>query len=349
MKRLLVLEDGSTYEGIAIGSDNYKIGELVFNTSVSGYQEVFTDLSSAGQIVVMTYPLIGNCGINRDDYESINPSVYGIVIKDECKHPSNWRYQESLNDFLLRENIAGIADIDTRALTIKLRDNGSLKATFANEGDDIEEVVKRLKDYEIKNLVGEVSSLKTFSIPGSGKRVAIIDFGIKLNILKELTVKGFDIIVLPYDVDAKTVRSFSPDGVFLSNGPSNPNDLKGSIETIKELLPDTVIMGVGLGHELLALASGAKVTKMKVGHHGSNPVLSLKDNKVVIANQNHNYVVDKESIDETELTISHIALNDGTVEGLVHNRYQAFSVQFYPEDSIFDEFNKMMEKENPDA
>ncbi len=350
MKRILVLEDGSSYEGVAIGGNNYKVGELVFNTTVSGYQEVLTDLSSAGQIVVMTYPLIGNCGINRDDYESINPAIFGVVVKDECLCPSNWRSQESIEDFLLRDNIPGIADIDTRALVTKLRDKGNMKACFADEGDDIEKVVEKIKNTKMKNLVSEVSSLKSFSIPSDGKRIVIIDFGIKLNILKELTLKGFDIIVLPYNTDAKTVMSFAPDGVFLSNGPSDPRELTSSIETIRELLPKTVVFGVGLGHELLALACGANIIKMSVGHHGGHPVLSKKDNKVMITNQNHSFVVDKDSIANTELEISHIALNDGSVEGIYHTRYKAFSVQFYPDtkthnENMYDQFKKMMEEE----
>lgn len=354
MKRLLVLEDGSVFKGEAIGSNNYKVGELVFNTSITGYQEVLTDLSSAGQIIVMTYPLIGNCGINRDDYQSISPSIFGVVIKEECDCPSNWRSQENLEAFLLRENIAGIANVDTRAIVHKLREAGSMKATFADEDADIDAVVESLKEAKIANLVSETSSSKSFSIPGDGKRVVIIDFGIKLGILRALAHKGFDIIVLPYNTDAKTVMSFIPDGVFLSNGPSDPRDLGDTIQTIKELLPKTVIFGVGLGHELLALASGAKVSEMKVGHHGNHPVLSKKDGKVVITNQNHSHVVDRDSLNASGLNVTHVALNDGSVEGLAHQRYKAFSVQFYPEihndgTDMYDEFKQMMEKENEHA
>lgn len=354
MKRLLVLEDGSVFEGNAIGSNNYRIGELVFNTAAAGYQEVLTDLTSAGQIIVMTYPLIGNCGINRDDYESISPSIFGLVIKEACDNPSNWRNQEKLSDFLVRENIPGITDVDTRSIVSKIAQEGVMKATFADEDADITEIVKMLKNTKIANLVKDVATAKSFSIPGNGKRVVIIDCGVKLSILRQLSAKGFDLIVLPYDVDAKTVMSFAPDGVFLSNGPSDPRDLTKTIETVKELLPKTVIFGVDLGHEILALACGAKVSKMKVGHHGSQPVMIKQNNKVIITNQNHSYCVDPDSLNATELSISHVALNDGSIEGMIHKRYKAFSTQFYPdvqavEANMYDEFNKMMEKENQNA
>ncbi len=354
MKRLLVLEDGSIYEGRAIGSDNFKVGELIFNTSIAGYQEVFTDLASAGEIVVMTYPLIGNCGINRDDYESISPSVFGIVIKDECQKPSNWRCQESLEDFLQREDIPGICDVDTRALVAKLTTSGTMKATFANIDEDIEEVIKKLQTAKTENLVSKVASDKSFSIPGEGKRVVIIDFGVKLSILREMSRKGFDLIVLPYDIDAKTVMSFVPDAVFLSNGPGDPRDLSSSIETVRELLNKTVIFGVGLGCDILALASGAKVSKMHVGHHGNHPVLNKKDGRVIITNQNHAYEIDPDSLNATELQITHTALNDGSIEGIAHKRYKAFGVEFYPDTNtlshtLYDDFKMMIEKENQDA
>ena len=352
-KRLLVLEDGSVYEGIAIGSNNYRCGELVFNTSVAGYQEVFTDLSSAGQMVVMTYPLIGNCGINRDDYESIRPSIFGLIIKDECEKPNNYRCQETLEDFLVREGIAGIADVDTRAIVMKIKTAGTMKATFADVDANVDEVVASLKQAKMENLVSTVASDKSFSIPGEGKRVVIIDFGIKLSILREMSRQGFDLIVLPYNVDAKTVMSFIPDAVFLSNGPGNPNELESSVETIRELLAQKPIFGVGLGCELIALASGAKVSKMKVGHHGNHPVLNKTTGKVVITNQNHDYDIDRSSLVNADLDIIFEALNDETIEGIKHQRYNAFGVQFYPETNaectMYKIFKEMLEKGKENA
>lgn len=354
-ERLLVLEDGSVYKGKAFGSDHYHIGELVFNTSMTGYQEILTDNSYCGQIVMMTYPLIGNYGINREDYESIVPAVFGFVVKDYCDSPSNWRSQETLDEFLKREDIPGIYGVDTRAITRKLRDEGVMKATLADPDADIDEIVRTLKETDyLHDQVERVSSGKIFSIPNRGKKVVLIDFGAKLGIVRELSKRGCDLIVVPYDTPAEKILSYRPDGVMLTNGPGNPEDLPQSIETIRQLIPQTVVFGICLGHQLISLACGAKTYKLKFGHRGGNhPVVDLKTGKVEITSQNHGYAVDIDSLKDTRLIMTHQALNDKSCEGVRHQDYPCFSVQFHPEASagpedsrdLFDEFIKLMDKE----
>lgn len=354
-ERLLVLEDGSVYRGKAFGSDQFKVGELVFNTSMTGYQEILTDNSYCGQIVMMTYPLIGNYGINRDDYESIVPAVFGFVVKDYCDAPSNWRSQETLDDFLKREEIPGIYGVDTRAITRKLRDHGVMKATFANPGDDIDQIVETLKttDY-LHDQVSRVASGKIFPIPNRGKKVVLIDFGAKLGIVRELSKRGCDLIVVPYNTSAEKIMSYHPDGVMLTNGPGDPQDVPEAIETIKKLIPQTVVFGICLGHQLISLACGAKTYKLKFGHRGGNhPVVDLSTGQVEITSQNHGYAVDIDSLEDTRLEMTYQALNDKSCEGVRHKDYPCFSVQFHPEASagpedsrdLFDEFIQLMDKE----
>ena len=240
MERLLVLEDGSVYRGKAFGSDNFRIGELVFNTSMTGYQEILTDNSYYGQIVMMTYPLIGNYGINRDDYESIDPAVFGFVVKDYCEEPSNWRSQQNLDSFLKAHNIPGIYDVDTRAITLKIREEGTMRATLCNPDADIDKVVETLKNTDyLHDQVSHVSTNKIYPVPNTGKKVVLIDFGAKLNIIRELSKRGCDLIVVPYNTSSETIMSFHPDGVMLSNGPGNPEDLPEVLDTIRELIPQT--------------------------------------------------------------------------------------------------------------
>ena len=227
MERLLILEDGSVYRGTAFGSDNFQIGELVFNTSMTGYQEILTDNSYCGQIVMMTYPLIGNYGINRDDNESMIPCVFGFVVKDYCEYPSNFRCSETLDDFLKRENIPGIYDIDTREITMKIRNVGTMKAVMANVDADVDVVVAGLKAADfLHDQVARVSTNKVFPIPNRGKKVVLMDFGAKLGIVRELSKRGCDLVIVPYDTPASTILSYRPDGVMLSNGPGDPTDVK---------------------------------------------------------------------------------------------------------------------------
>ena len=359
MERLLLLEDGSVYRGQGFGSDELKTGELVFNTSMTGYQEILTDNSYCGQIVMMTYPLIGNYGINRDDYESIEPAVFGFVTRDLCQSPNNWRSQETLDDFLKAHNIPGIYDVDTRAITRKLRNKGTMRAMMANPDTDIEAAVKQLQETDyLHDQVARVSSSKIFPIPNRGHKVVLMDFGAKLGIVRELSRRGCDLIVVPWDTDAQTILSYHPDGVMLSNGPGDPEDVPQAIETIRQLMGKTVIFGICLGHQLISLACGAKTYKLKFGHRGANhPVVDLETGKVDITSQNHGFAVDIDSLADTKLELTHKALNDGSCEGVRHKELPVFSVQFHPEASagpedtayLFDKFVAMMDKEGRHA
>ncbi|MDY2958524.1 glutamine-hydrolyzing carbamoyl-phosphate synthase small subunit [Floccifex sp.] len=355
MERLLVLEDGSVYRGTAFGSDNFKIGELVFNTSMTGYQEILTDNSYCGQIVMMTYPLFGNYGINRDDNESMVPCVFGFVIRDYCEHPSNFRCLETLDEYLKNKNIPGIYGVDTRAITKKIRTAGTLKATLANVDADIDAVVAGLKAADfMHNQVELVSTNRIFPIPNRGKKVVLMDFGAKLGIVRELSKRGCDLIIVPYNTSADEIMKFHPDGVMLSNGPGDPEDVQVAIETIRELIPQTVVFGICLGHQLISLACGAKTYKLKFGHRGANhPVVNLATGQVEITSQNHGFAVDIDSLKDTRLEMTHQALNDKSCEGVRHKDYPCFSVQYHPEASagpedsryLFDQFIELMEKE----
>jgi carbamoyl-phosphate synthase small subunit len=354
MERLLILEDGSVYRGHAFGSDQFRVGELVFNTSMTGYQEILTDNSYCGQIVMMTYPLIGNYGINRDDYESIEPAVFGFVVKDYCENPNNWRATESLDEFLKKEGIPGIYGVDTRALTRKLRTAGTMRATMANADANVEAVVKQLKETDyLHDQVERVSVNKIYSVPNRGHKVVLMDFGAKLGIVRELSKRGVDLVVVPYDTPASTIMNFHPDGVMLTNGPGDPQDVQVAIKTIQELIPQTVVFGICLGHQLISLACGAKTYKLKFGHRGGNhPVVFLKDGHVEITSQNHGYAVDIDSLKDTRLEMTHQALNDKSCEGVRHKDYPTFSVQFHPEASagpedsrdLFDDFIALMDE-----
>ncbi len=354
-KRKLILEDGSVYEGIAFGDDTYQVGELVFNTGMSGYQEVLSDLSYCGQIVLMTYPLIGNYGINRDDFESLDPAVFGFVVREYCETPSNFRGDMSLDTFLKQKHIPGIAGVDTRAITRKLRNSGTMRAILADPDANVEETVKMLKATPyLHDQVARVSTQKPFPIPSRGKKVVLMDFGAKHGIIRELSKRHCDLIVVPYDTSAEAILALHPDGVMLSNGPGDPKDMQAAIQTIRELMGKVVIFGICLGHQLIALACGANTVKLKFGHRGCNhPVLNLATGKVEMTSQNHGYAVEAESLKNSELVMSHQALNDKSVEGVRHQRYPIFSVQYHPEaapgpeDSnyLFDQFMELMEKE----
>ena len=353
-ERLLILEDGSVYKGKAFGSDDFQIGEIVFNTSMTGYQEILTDNSYCGQIVMMTYPLIGNYGVNRDDYESIIPAVFGFVVKDLCDTPSNWRARESLDHFLKKEHIPGIYDVDTRAITRKLRNYGTMKATMADADADVDAIVKQLKEADyLHDQVARVSTNKIFPIPNRGHKVVLMDFGAKLGIIRELSKRGCDLIVVPWNTPAETIMDFQPDGVMLTNGPGDPEDVPEAIETIRELIPQTVVFGICLGHQLISLACGAKTYKLKFGHRGGNhPVVFLGDGHVEITSQNHGFAVDTDSLADTDLVMTHQALNDKSCEGVANTKYPCFSVQFHPEASagpedsrdLFDVFIEKMEE-----
>jgi carbamoyl-phosphate synthase small subunit len=354
MKRQLILEDGTVMIGEGFGSDVDSIGEVVFNTGMTGYQEILSDPSYCGQIVTLTYPLIGNYGINRDDFESIQPAIKGFIVKEACDFPSNWRNEMTLDEFFKMKKIPGIAGIDTRKLTRIIRNHGTLKGAICGIEYDAAKVIERLRAMELPtDQVKQVSTASPYRSPGLGYRVVLVDFGMKHGILRELNKRGCDVIVVPYHYTAEQILALSPDGVMLSNGPGDPKNVPEAKKMIAGILGKVPVFGICLGHQLFALSCGANTVKMKFGHRGSNhPVKDLTTGKVSITSQNHGYTVEEESIAGTQLEVTHLALNDGTIEGLKHKQYPAFTVQFHPEaspgpedtNSLFDRFLTMVEK-----
>lgn len=353
MKKILILESGEVFKGESFGNHENISGEVVFNTAMTGYQELISDPSYCDQLVCMTYPLIGNYGINRDDFESIEPSIKGLIVKEVCDFPSNFRSQMTLQEFFVKKNIAGISGIDTRRLTRVLRNSGVVKGRIADANTDISTIISELKN-EIfpTNEVENVSTKTSYANPGRGFKVVLVDFGSKLGILRELAERDCDVTVVSHNITAEEILLINPDGIMLSNGPGNPEDNPIAIKMIQDLLGKIPIFGICLGHQLIALACGAKTFKLKFGHRGGNhPVLDLVKNKVAITSQNHGYAVDQESLKTTDLEETHVALNDKTNEGLKHKFHPCFSVQYHPEASpgpedanyLFDEFMELME------
>ncbi len=333
--RKLVLEDGSEYYGYGFGSDNEKVCELVFNTSMVGYQEVVTDPSYTYQMVVMTYPLIGNYGITDEDSESKTPTIGGLIVRDYNDMPSNFRYTKTLNELLMENNIPGIYGVDTRKLTRHIRDNGICKVLITNADTGIDDAVEVLKSREIpKDAVSRVSCKKRWYSRTSNHKynIVAIDCGITLSTIKGLNLRGCNITVVPYNTSVDDIRFMKPDGVFISGGPGNPEDVPEVIETIKSLRGELPIFGIGLGHQLIALSYGAKAYKMKFGHRGSNhPVKNLKTGKIEIVSQNHSYAIDNDSTSGTNLTVTHINVLDNTVEGVECEKDNIFAVQYNPD------------------
>ncbi len=353
-KRYLVLEDGTVYEGYRFGGDRTAEGELVFNTAMTGAQEMITDLSYTDQIITFTYPLIGNTGINTEDNETLLPSVRGVVVREACEEPSNFRSSESLDSFLKRHDIPGISGVDTRSITRKIRHGGVMKAVMTDD-ENHEELVELLQTASFRtDQVKRVSTKSPYISTGPGNRVVLIDYGKKENIVRSLNALGCDVTVVPYNTSAEDILRMKPDGVMLSNGPGNPTDVEAGVKTVKNLIGKVPLFGICLGHQLIGLACGAKTFKMKFGHRGSNhPVINHGTGKVEITAQNHGFAIDGESLESTGLAITHTALNDKTVEGIKHVKHPVFSVQYHPEASagphdseyLFDEFVKMMEIE----
>jgi carbamoyl-phosphate synthase small subunit len=365
-KAVLLLEDKSFFLGRSFGAEGEVMGEVVFNTCMSGYQEILTDPSYFGQIVTMTYPLIGNYGVNDEDVESAMPFAKGFIVREYKDRSSNWRSQETLDSYLKRNNIVGIDNIDTRLLTRKLRTKGALNGIISTLDLNPESLYEKLKVFpsmEGLDLVKDVTPKERYTWNLTDKwiserfksegdfNVAVIDYGIKWNILKILTALGCKLTVFSAFSSPEEILSIKPDGIFLSNGPGDPAAVSYAINTIKELFGKVPIFGICLGHQLMALASGAKTFKLKFGHHGGNhPVKRLDTDEVEITSQNHGFAVDYESIDKSNWEVTHINLNDKTVEGIRHKRLPMFSVQYHPEASpgphdsgyLFKQFCEMM-------
>lgn len=352
MQAKLLLEDGTLFIGKAFGSGAESIGEVVFNTGMTGYQEVISDPSYCGQIVTMTYPLVGNYGVSRDDFEAVRPFIHGFVVREYEEIPSNWRAQYTLDDILKEYDIPGISGIDTRMLTRKIRHYGTMKALLTSADVSVDELKARLAQSKLMtDQVSRVSSRQVFNSPGNGERIVLIDYGAKSGIVRELTKRGCDVIVVPHNTTADQIRKLCPDGIQLSNGPGDPKDVPYAVDTVRQLLGEYPIFGICLGHQLLALACGADTAKLKFGHRGGNhPVKELSTNRCYITSQNHGYTVTNESIDGTGLEVTHINNNDKTIEGLKHKEVPAFSVQYHPEAApgpydngyLFDQFLEMI-------
>jgi carbamoyl-phosphate synthase small subunit len=372
---ILVLADGTTYRGLSFGATGTTIGEVVFNTGMTGYQEVLTDPSYRGQMIVFTYPELGNTGVNDEDEESNGPQVRGAIARNICDRPSNWRATSSLSDYLKKHNIPGIYGIDTRALTRKIRVFGAMNGGISTELDEAELLAKvqTAPDMAGLNLVREVTTTEVYewsdpttkawefkpateTIVEKQLTVVALDFGVKRNILRRLASYGCRVIVVPASMPAEEIMKYNPDGIFLSNGPGDPAANTEGIETTKALLTSQKpVFGICMGHQILGLSLGAQTYKLKFGHRGLNQPAGLEQ-KVEITSQNHSFALNPDSLPGTDIEITHLNLNDRTVAGLKHKTLPMFSVQYHPEaspgphdaDYLFEQFVTSM-RTNRDA
>lgn len=352
----IILENGSEYCGTAFGMIEEKITELVFNTSMVGYQEILSDPSYTGQGVVMTYPLIGNYGMADDDYETETPTIDALIVREYNDEPSNFRCSETLEAVMKKYGISGVSNIDTRKLTREIRNYGSCKALITSSDKSVAEVVEMLKQTELPhNAVSRVSRKKIteYKCDEPLYHVVAVDCGMKQNIVRSLNHCRCNVTVVPWNTSAETIESLSPDGVFLSNGPGDPTDVPELIETVKKLHGKHPVFGICLGHQVLSLSYGAKTYKLKFGHRGGNhPIKNLETDKIEITSQNHSYAVDVESLKQTPLKLTHINLLDETAEGVACEQDKAFGVQYHPESApgpqdsayLFDKFICLMEE-----
>ena len=361
MKAILALEDGSLFTGRAFGAEGETRGEVVFNTSMTGYQEIFTDPSYAGQIVVMTCPHIGNCGVNNQDEEASRPYVEGVVAREFSACASNWRSQGTLDDYLKRRGIVSISEIDTRALVRHIRSYGTMRGIISTVEFDPAKLTAAAQSIPIMkgaDLASTVSCREAYSRTGptpdaADRRFKVVawDYGIKQNILNNLIRIGCDVTVVPAATSAADVLALHPDGVFLSNGPGDPEPLEYAVKNIRVLFGQIPLFGICLGHQLMGRAFGGKTYKLKFGHRGANhPVKNLKTGRIEITSQNHSFAIDPDSLDVKSIELTHVNLNDHTLEGIRHRDIPAFSVQYHPEVSpgphdshyLFDEFKQLM-------
>jgi carbamoyl-phosphate synthase small subunit len=360
MNAMIVFEDGAVFRGKAFGAAEEKetYGEIVFNTSLSGYQEIITDPSYKGQIVTMTYPLIGNYGVNSEDVESAKPQVEGLIIKDLSRIPSNYRAECSLDEYFKKHGVIGITDVDTRAVTRHVRSCGAMKGVIATGCPDAASLVQKVKDspgLNGRDMVKEVTchEISPWSEEGQLK-VAVLDCGVKYSILRHLSARGCRVMRFPASTPAERILDWKPDGVLLSNGPGDPEGAPYVFATAKRILGRIPVFGICLGHQMLGLAMGGKTYKLKFGHHGGNhPVKDTRSGKVNITAQNHNFCVETGSIKTRDVEVTHVNLNDGTVEGMESKELRFFSVQFHPEAGpgpndatyLFDRFVENMRQE----
>ncbi|MDR2132031.1 MAG: glutamine-hydrolyzing carbamoyl-phosphate synthase small subunit [Clostridiales Family XIII bacterium] len=352
MKGILYLEDGSVFTGKGFGARATRVGELVFNTSMTGYQKILTDPSYKGQILNMTYPLIGNYGVNETDYESEGIHAFGLVAKDIASSPSNNRSVMNIDEWLTLQNVPGVWNVDTRMITKKIRDEGTVKSVISTEDIGLAEAKRLCGESALRqDWMKEAGAKKRFRIEGEGPRVAVLDFGVKTSILRGLSSRGLDLHVFPYGSSAEELLSVSPDGIFLSNGPGDPAEATEGVETARALLGRAPVFGICMGHQILALAVGGRTYKMKYGHRGGNHgVFDADAERSAITSQNHGFAVDGESLTGRGMIVTHVNLNDGTVEGMRHENLPVFSVQYHPEASpgpndsayLFDRFVAMM-------